>query len=132
MIDDAPIRPPAPATSRPPATTAWLGDRALAPTWKGRAADNLAAIRLLREIEQDDRPATAEEQALLSRFTGFGASELANTLFRRAGEAFRPAGRRWAPTWSGWSPRPNSQASRGPASMPITRPSSSCGRSGRR
>ena len=66
------------------------GDRALAPTWKGRAADNLAAIRLLREIEEADRPATAEEQARLARFTGFGASELANTLFRRAGEAFRP------------------------------------------
>ncbi|WP_139323618.1 class I SAM-dependent methyltransferase, partial [Roseomonas sp. TAS13] len=44
---------------------------------------------LLQEIEAEDRPATAEEQARLARFTGFGASELANTLFRRAGEAFR-------------------------------------------
>ena len=66
------------------------GDRALAPTWKGRAADNLAAIRLLQEIEAAERPATPDEQERLSRFVGFGASELANTLFRRAGEAFRP------------------------------------------
>ncbi|MHB0726458.1 DEAD/DEAH box helicase family protein [Roseomonas mucosa] len=86
--DDIPVLPSAP--SKPVARNYRLaGDRALAPTWKGRAADNLAAIRLLQEIEAEDRPATAEEQARLARFTGFGASELANTLFRRAGEAFR-------------------------------------------
>ena len=87
--DEAPI-----LSSAPKALVArnfrLTGDRALAPTWKGRAADNLAAIRLLREIEDEDRSITADEQARLARFTGFGASELANTLFRRAGEAFRP------------------------------------------
>jgi len=36
------------------------------------------------------RTATPEEQEALSRFTGFGASELAQSLFRRPGEAFRP------------------------------------------
>ena len=66
------------------------GDRELAPTWKERAAANLAAIRLLREIEAEDRAATPDEQEQLSRFIGFGATELANTLFRRAGETFRP------------------------------------------
>ncbi len=81
----------APLTKAPLARNYRLtGDRALAPTWKGRAADNLAAIRLLREIEAADRAATPDEQEQLSRFTGFGASELANTLFRRPGEAFRP------------------------------------------
>ena len=39
-----------------------------------------------RQIEAEHRPATAEEQAQLIRFTGFGASELANGVFRRPGE----------------------------------------------
>ena len=63
------------------------GDRGLAKGWKQRARDNLEAIRLAAEIEAKDRPATAEEQARLIRFTGFGASELANAVFRRPGEA---------------------------------------------
>ncbi|RWA78231.1 N-6 DNA methylase [Mesorhizobium sp.] len=68
------------------------GDRGLAKGWKQRALDNLAAIRLAAEIEAADRPATPEEQARLVRFTGFGASELANAVFRRPGEAgFRSA-----------------------------------------
>ncbi len=62
------------------------GDRGLAKGWKSRALDNLEAIRLAAEIEAEDRPATAEEQAWLIRFTGFGASELANAVFRRPGE----------------------------------------------
>jgi N12 class adenine-specific DNA methylase/adenine-specific DNA methylase len=66
------------------------GDRGLAKGWKQRARDNLEAIRLAAEIEAEDRPVTAEEQARLIRFTGFGASELANAVFRRPGEeAFR-------------------------------------------
>ena len=86
-----PVPPPAPVAARIPAVTFRLtGDRALAANWKGRAADTIAAIRLAQEIEDDARPATAEEQALLARFTGFGASELANSFFRRPGESFRP------------------------------------------
>ncbi|MDA8253387.1 MAG: methyltransferase, partial [Rhodospirillales bacterium] len=83
---DAPVPP-----IRVPAKNWRLhGDRGLAATWKGRADDNLAAIRLLHAIEAESRAATAEEQECLSRFIGFGASELANTMFRRPGEAFRP------------------------------------------
>ncbi|MDA8250834.1 MAG: methyltransferase, partial [Rhodospirillales bacterium] len=83
---DAPVPP-----IRVPAKNWRLcGNRGLAATWKGRAEDNLAAIRLLHAIEAEGRAATAEEQECLSRFIGFGASELANTMFRRAGEAFRP------------------------------------------
>jgi N12 class adenine-specific DNA methylase len=57
-----------------------LGDRRLAPTWRQRAADNLAAIRLLKQIEAEDRPATAAEQARLIRFIGFGATDLSKLL----------------------------------------------------
>lgn len=82
----------APASQRQVPATNWRlhGDRGLAVTWKGRAEDNLAAIRLLHAIEAEDRAATADEQERLSRFIGFGASELANTMFRRVGETFRP------------------------------------------
>ncbi|RUU25162.1 lactate dehydrogenase, partial [Mesorhizobium sp. M6A.T.Ce.TU.016.01.1.1] len=62
------------------------GSRGLARGWKERARDNIAAIRLAAEIEADDRPATCEEQGRLIRFTGFGASDLANGVFRRPGE----------------------------------------------
>jgi N12 class adenine-specific DNA methylase/adenine-specific DNA methylase len=62
------------------------GDRALAKRWKDRAHDNIAAIRLAAEIETEARPATREEQQRLIRFTGFGASDLANGVFRRPGE----------------------------------------------
>lgn len=67
------------------------GDRQLASGWKARAADNIAAIRLAAEIEAAGRPATSNEQLRLARFIGFGATALANNLFRRPGEAdFRP------------------------------------------
>ena len=74
----------------PAVTYRLLADRALAQGWKARAADNITAIRLAREIEDEARPATAAEQEQLGKFTGFGASDLANSFFRRAGEAFRP------------------------------------------
>lgn len=63
------------------------GDRALAKGWKDRAHDNIASIRLAAAIEAAERPATLQEQAQLIRFTGFGASDLANFVFRRPGEA---------------------------------------------
>ncbi|MHB1101850.1 MAG: N-6 DNA methylase [Devosia sp.] len=65
-------------------------DRGLARGWKQRARDNLDAIHLAATIETESRPATPEEQARLIRFTAFGASDLANAVFRRPGEtAFR-------------------------------------------
>ena len=69
----------APAAPRVPAHTFRLtSDRALAQGWKARAADNLAAIRLVQQIEGEVRNATPEEQAKLALFTGFGATDLAN------------------------------------------------------
>jgi len=89
--DDDDTPPAAPAAARIPARNWRLsGDRALAHGWKARAVDNVAAIRLAHAITGEDRHATADEQEVLSRFTGFGASELAQSLFRRPGEAFRP------------------------------------------
>ena len=67
------------------------GDRALARGWPARARDNIAAISLSKALEQSGRAPTADEQAQLLRFTGFGASELAQNCFRRPGEdEFRP------------------------------------------
>ena len=81
----------APEPERVPARN-WrlVGDRDLARGWKARAADNLTALRLAGEITREGRHATPEEQDVLSRFIGYGASELANGLFRNPGEAFRP------------------------------------------
>jgi hypothetical protein len=68
------------------------GERCLAEGWKGRAEDNLAAIRLTAAIEAEGRHARPDEQERLARFTAFGAPDLADRIFRRAGDAF-------APTW---------------------------------
>ncbi|MCV9999235.1 DEAD/DEAH box helicase family protein [Pararhizobium sp. YC-54] len=61
-------------------------DRGLATTWKERARLNVAAILTANEIEQNGVPVTRDHQKRLIRFTGFGASELANGMFRRPGE----------------------------------------------
>jgi adenine-specific DNA methylase len=67
-----------------------VGDRALAQGWKARAEDNLAAIRLMTAIEAEGRHARTDEQEQLAKFTEFGATDLADKLFRRAGEGFVP------------------------------------------
>ncbi len=80
-----------PEAVRVPATNFRLaGDRGLAQGWKARAADNIAAVRLLQVLEREERAATHDEQVLLARFTGFGASELANALFPVPGQDVRP------------------------------------------
>ena len=68
-----------------------VGDRRLAEGWKARAEDNLAAIQLMTTIESEARHARPDEQERLARFTAFGASDLADRIFRRAGDAFAPA-----------------------------------------
>lgn len=79
--------------SRPPSRPGRLranfyleGDRGLPSSWKDRARANVAAILVADGIAKQDRPATPKEQAQLIRFTGFGAGELANGMFRRPGE----------------------------------------------
>jgi adenine-specific DNA methylase len=66
--------------------------RRLGPDWKTRAADNVAAIRLMRQIEDEARNATPQEQERLALFTSFGASDLANNLFRRSPDQALPKG----------------------------------------
>lgn len=61
-------------------------DRGLAASWKERARLNVAAILTANEIERHNIPVTREHQKRLIRFTGFGASEPANGMFRRPGE----------------------------------------------
>jgi hypothetical protein len=46
---------------------------------RDKARANIAALRMLRTLHDDDRPATAEEQQVLARWAGWGA--LAETLF---------------------------------------------------
>ncbi|NSY72564.1 lactate dehydrogenase [Agrobacterium tumefaciens] len=80
------VRPSSPAGRARGLNFHLADDRGLARSWKDRARDNIAAIRLAAEIEAGERPATREEQETLIRFTGFGASDLANGVFRRPGE----------------------------------------------
>ena len=60
--------------------------RELAAGWKERARLNVAAILSAHELEKLAIPATREQQKRLILFTGFGAGELANRMFRRPGE----------------------------------------------
>ena len=46
--------------------------RCMASGEKAKARDIIAAIRTLKAIEQERRPATPEEKQILSRFSGFG------------------------------------------------------------
>jgi N12 class adenine-specific DNA methylase len=86
---DTPARPIDPAAR---GSNFYLAaDRELARGWPARARDNIAAISLSKALEQSGHAPTPDEQALLLRFVGFGASELAQNCFRRPGEAeFRP------------------------------------------
>ncbi|MGW2724127.1 DEAD/DEAH box helicase family protein [Streptomyces sp. NPDC001492] len=53
------------------------GQRDLAPSGQGeRARANLAALELLRALEEEQRPAAAEEQRVLARWSGWGALPL--------------------------------------------------------
>jgi N12 class adenine-specific DNA methylase/predicted RNA methylase len=52
---------------------------AIAAQERAKARDILAAVRTLKQIEQDHRPATMQERYVLARFGGFGA--VARSLF---------------------------------------------------
>ena len=67
------------------------GYRGLARGWPPRARDNIAAITLSKQLEQEGRAATLGEQELLLRFIGFGATELAQNAFPLPGtDELRP------------------------------------------
>lgn len=51
-----------------------------------RVANNLAAIKLLKQLEKEDRPATKEEQETLAKYVGWGGCP---TVFDAQGTQFR-------------------------------------------
>jgi hypothetical protein len=50
-------------------------------SWRKTAERNIDIIELVKKIESEQRLATPEEQALLVKWTGWGASEIAQDLF---------------------------------------------------
>ncbi|WP_258008402.1 helicase-related protein [Rhodococcus sp. ENV425] len=51
-----------------------LGTEVLVPSGaKARARANIAALRLVRQLDEQQRPATADEQAVLAQWSGWGA-----------------------------------------------------------
>ena len=50
-------------------------------SWHDTANRNIDLIELALRIEQEGRPATPQEQALLSKYVGFGAADIRNKLF---------------------------------------------------
>ncbi|ETT23464.1 SNF2-related protein [Rhodococcus rhodochrous ATCC 21198] len=68
----APVVRPAPPTVE--ARDFTLGTEVLVPTGaKARARANIAALRLVRRLDEQQRPATADEQAVLAQWSGWGA-----------------------------------------------------------
>ena len=57
--------------------------------WKQQASDGIAAIRVARNLATQARDAELHEEEILAKFIGFGASDIANHLFRING-AFEP------------------------------------------
>ena len=50
-------------------------------SWKATAEQNVRIVELVKQITAEGRQATPEEKALLTKFTGWGASEIANGIF---------------------------------------------------
>ncbi len=67
-----------------------LVDVATASGLKAKARDLIAAIRLLKTLEAEEREAITDEKQVLARFTGFGA--VANHIFPEPGTARFKAG----------------------------------------
>ena len=51
---------------------------------QAKAEANVAAIRVLKLCQSENRPATPEEQSILAKYTGWGATELAKCFSRHA------------------------------------------------
>lgn len=78
------------------------GGLSRAGSWRDTANRNLDIIELVNKLEAEGRPATPAEQALLARYTGWGASEMRNKLFSSVD---RTSGRINQPVYAGeWGP----------------------------
>ena len=84
--EDEPHTPAALTPQERGVNFALAGDRQLARGWPARARDNIAAIRLSKELEDAGRAPTHAEQERLLRFIGFGATDLAQNAFPLPGE----------------------------------------------
>ncbi|MCB0018886.1 MAG: hypothetical protein KDE09_13935, partial [Anaerolineales bacterium] len=82
---DAPVAAPASlaAVSRELTPAFRLAETPVAAGLKSKAQATLAALRLLKELEAQERPATEPEKQVLAGFCGFGP--LANHLFPAPG-----------------------------------------------
>lgn len=65
-------------------------------SWAKRATWNVEAVELIRKLEAEKRQATPDEQRILARFVGWGASEIANNLFGKKLDAQAKALRDYA------------------------------------
>lgn len=59
-------------------------------SWKATAEQNIRIVELVKAITAENRPATAAERELLTKFTGWGASEIANGVFPDQYGRFKP------------------------------------------
>lgn len=50
-------------------------------SWLDTARRNVEIVELVHRLEREGRPATADEQAQLAKFTGWGAADIRNQLF---------------------------------------------------
>ncbi|WP_333614009.1 Eco57I restriction-modification methylase domain-containing protein, partial [Psychrobacter sp.] len=50
-------------------------------SWQKVAERNVSIIELIKQLDSEGRQATANEQALLAQYAGWGASEIANGIF---------------------------------------------------
>lgn len=50
-------------------------------SWRATAEQNVRIVELVKQLEQEGRRPTPDEAALLTKFTGWGASEIANGIF---------------------------------------------------
>lgn len=70
-------------------------------SWRETAARNLDIVELVKTLQAEQRPATAAEQQLLMKYTGWGASDIRNKLFPGYAEQGR-----LIPSWAdaNWKP----------------------------
>src|ERR1035441_10239553 len=85
----ASVAPTVTAAPAPSTLTKFNPTRILGVGWKNRAKDNLIAVELAKTLKRENREASHDEREILSRFIGFGASDLANNCFRKPGGAFK-------------------------------------------
>ena len=59
-------------------------------SWKTTAEQNVRIVELVKQLQKEGRRPTADEAALLTKFTGWGASEIANGIFPDRWGRFKP------------------------------------------